>query len=287
MPRSRLGQEITFAIEIEDEGAVRKWMTIRVKKGDTVRKVCARRGHPEDVKAVARKNNVKRPSRKFRKNRKLKVPREFKKENYFSVLAGDNAPYVTAGYAKIANVDRPYRVGLSIFEGYDPVELVVPIRFESVSRGNSGERMGQGIERDIAELEKMAGRGNFKKAGSVAPPIVRLSATSGNEIVPLIPQNYQWSTQNKHAPTWRIAGIDWDNNPLRNSNGYRIRQLAEVRLVQYTKLNLLGRASSARKLPKKKHSRWHRKHPNWKKTRAGRRRHRRFHGALNFPHDEF
>jgi hypothetical protein len=287
MPTSRLGQLITFAIEIEDEGHVRKWVTITVAKGLTVRKVCARRGHPEDAKAVARKNHIRHPGRKFRKKRKLKVPKEFKKENYFSVLAGDSAPYVAAGYAKIANVDRPYRVGLSIFEGYDPVELVVPIRFEATER-SGGQRIGKQIERDIAELEKMAGRGNFKKAGSVAPPIVRLSATGGQgEIVPLIPQNYQWSRQNKHAPTWRISSIDWDNSPLRNTNGYRIRQLAEVHLVEYTKLNLLGRASGAKRLPKKRHSRWHRKHPNWKKTRAGRKRHRKFHERLGFPHGEF
>ena len=289
MPVSRLGQLITFAIEVDDELTVKDWATIRVKKGDTVRKVCARRGQPDDVWVVARKNHIRHPRRKFRKARKLKVPKEFKKGNFFSVLAGDSAPYVASGYAKVTNIDRPYRVGLSIFEGYDPVELVVPVRFEADERGESGERIGKQVERDIALLEKMAGRGNFKKAGSVAPPIIRLSATSGGgEIVPLIPQNYQWSDQNKHAPTWRIASIEWDSAPLRNSNGYRIRQLATIRLVQYTKLNLLGRRSTAgRRLPKKKHSKWHRQHPNWKKTAKGRRAHRRFHKGLDVPHGDF
>jgi hypothetical protein len=103
--------------------------------------------------------------------------------------------------------------------------MEVPIQFENVR----GSREGLDIERDIALLERMAGRGNFEGAAIGPPPVVRVSTTnSKGEIVPLIPRGYQWSLQNPSAPLWRIAGIDWDTSVpdgvLRNDAGNRIRQ---------------------------------------------------------------
>lgn len=255
MPRSTLGQLITFATEADADRRYQEYIWIRVKVGDTVRKIAARLGHPEDARKIARLNKVRsvtqvlrhKPKRKKDKTR-IRVPGTLRRSEAFHVLAGAEAPRVVSGYQKLEVIDRPGRTGLTHFTGYDPITMEVPIQFEQVIG-----RDGAWVEERIALLERMAGRGNFKGASAGPAAILRLSTTNNaGKIIPLLPPNFQWSRQNPSAPLWRIADIDWDSNPLRDDGGNRIRQAAVVTVMQHTKLSLEVRSVSQRSKNRRK-----------------------------------
>jgi len=105
----------------------------------------------------------------------------------------------------------------------------VPIHFEAEPGHN-----GQDVENDIAELEKMAGRGNFTGAAQGAPPRIRVATVSrGKQLINLVPSNYRWTEGNANAPLWWVSGISWDDDAWRDEDGNRIRQFATVTLTQY------------------------------------------------------
>jgi hypothetical protein len=260
-------QQITFAIERDEDQRFNKWIWVKIPKNLTVAAFVNRRGHPEDAWQVAKKNHIrgihkavwkpltkkqkknKKLARKLRKKqkRRLYVPGELRASLSFHVLAGDSPPKITGGYAKFDTVDRPERVGLLSFNGYDPIEMEVPIRFESDRRRNAAK-----LESDIVLLERMAGRGNFKGVAVGPPPIIRLTTTRGDNTVPLIPLSYQESPQNKRAPLWRIVDIAWGDDTLRTSGGNRYRQLATVTVQQHTNVRLVTRSVTKRSKSKKK-----------------------------------
>lgn len=249
MPRSTLGQLITFATEQDADRTVPEYIRIEVRVGDTVRKIAARRGHPEDAITIAKINHIRSTTKVLRHRPKragdilhIKVPGNLRRALSFSVLAGAQPPRIVAGYQKLEVVDRPGRTGLTHFTGYDPLTMEVPIQFEQVLGGD-----GEGVEDRIGLLERMAGRGNFKGASAGAAAILRLSTTdNAGRIIPLLPPNYQWSRQNPSAPQWRISNIDWDADPLRDEDGNRIRQAATVTVMQHTRLSLEVRSATQR-----------------------------------------
>jgi hypothetical protein len=245
MPSSALGQMISFAVERDDDQKFGPWIWVNVHKGDTVQKVASGRGHPELARTIAKANGIRSVRAKFsgRGKTRIKVPGRLRDALSFDALAGDEPPRIIAGYAKFDTVDRPQREGLTVFTGYDPIQMEVPLRFENI-RGGGG---GLDIERDCALLERMTGRGNFEGAGIGSPPVVRVSTTNARgEIVPLIPRGYQWSLQNPSAPLWRITNLDWDQSVpdgvLRNSAGNRIRQKVTVTLQKRSTISLATRA---------------------------------------------
>lgn len=253
MPGSRLGQLITFAVEVDEDQRYASYVWVNLKVGDTVQKVASRRGHPEDARAIADLNDIRstqskllhKPRRRNDRTR-IRVPGTLRRADVFHVLAGDTPPRIVGGYQKLEVIDRPGRTGITHFTGYDPVTMEVPIRFENVIAGEGVE-----IENDIELLERMAGRGAFKGAATGPAPVIRLSTTSDTgRLVPLIPRNYQWSNQNPSAPLWRIADIDWaDDVPegvLRNKSGNRIRQRAVVTVQQYTHVSFEMRSAAQR-----------------------------------------
>lgn len=255
MPRTSKGQLVTFALERDQDTNLSGWVYTSLRVGDTVAKLAARRGHPDQAKAIAKRNGIRstrtvllhKPKKKNDKTRLL-VPRPLRTPYSFHVLAGDTPPKPTGGYAKLSIVDRPERVGLTDFDGYDPITMEVPVRFLA-----SDPTDGGGVESDIALLERMAGRGDFDGAGVGPPPIVRVSTTDNNgDVVPLIPRNYQWTKGNTNGPLWRVAGIDWDTSAQgcrRNPSGNRIVQVATVTLQQHTAITTAKRLS-VRKKPK-------------------------------------
>lgn len=255
MPKASLGQLITFAVEKDADRKAPDYIWVKVNVRDTIKKIAARRGHPEDARRIAKLNHVRsvnkillhKPHKKGDK-KKIRVPGTLRVSDRFHVLAGNEPPRITGGYQKLETVDRPGRTGLTHFVGYDPITMEVPIRFEGFM-----DRDGPGIEDRIAMLERMAGRGNFKGASSGPAPILRLSTTdNAGKVVPLIPPNFQWSTQNPAAPLWRIAGIEWDANPIRDNNGNRIRQEGVVTVQQHTKVSLEVRSVTTRRKGKHK-----------------------------------
>lgn len=248
MPQNELGQLITFAVEISADETFSAYIWLRAKRGDTPRKIAARRGHPEEGKTIAKLNKLRSEWVKIKPGKRIRIPGTLKQGDSFNVLPQDMArPVVADGYATYQTVNRPGRIGVNQFMGYNPLQLTVPIQFE---RANG--HYGDDIETDIAKLERMAGRGSFKGAASGPPSVIRISVTDAyGKIVPLVAPNYQWSPQNPSAPLWRIggssgAGIDWDASPTSNGVGKRIRQLATVTLTQYTPIVLAERSATKR-----------------------------------------
>lgn len=264
MGRGQLGQRITFSIEVDFDVKVEGWMPYTVKVGDTVAKVCAARGHPEMADEILKNNRLTsrytvlrhKPKRKHDRT-KLLIPRKLKDADVFEAYAdiGGAAPTVTDGYAKFEIVDRPYRAGLSHFIGYGPGQMDVPITFDTIrDTPGRGQAQGEDVEDDCALLERMAGRGNFHGASTGPPPIIRVGVFVGDrksDVVPLIPRNWQWDDDNQQAPVWRIQGLDWDNNPLRNRAGNRIRQNVTVHLLEFIQAHAVTRSATARAKAKK------------------------------------
>lgn len=256
MPRSALGQLITFAIERDEDRRVRKYVWVDVRVGDTVQEIASRRGHPEDARKIARLNRIRstravlrhRPKR-ARDRLRIRVPGTLRTNDRFHVLAADEAPRIVDGYAKFEVVDRPERTGLTVFTGYNPVVMEVPIRFEAFLSPEEADQ----VERDIALLERMAGRGEFAGAARGEPAVIRISTTNARgQVVPLVPRNYQWTTGNPHAPVWRVTNIDWDTNPLRARGGSRVRQGAVVTVQQHTNVTVVSRSAAERNRQKRR-----------------------------------
>jgi hypothetical protein len=258
MPANAIGQLITFAVEKDEDRRFRGWRVEKVQFGDTVRKIASRLGHPEDVEAIKKENGIrsattnlrltlaqrkalKAAGKKLPKNwQEIRVPGADRPDLVFHVLPQDGKrPQIVGGYAKFSVVDRPERVGLSRFDGYDPLVMEVYVHFEAFDASPAE------VERDIALLERMAGRGAFAGAGVGKPPVIRVSARDryGNPS-PLIADNYQQTATNEAAPLWRVSGISW-GDAYGDRQG-RQRQLATVTLTQHTRTSVATRSVAVR-----------------------------------------
>jgi len=266
MPSNWAGQMITFAAEVDPDATYRRYIWIRALRNDTIKKIAARRGHPEmaaDILTLNKGRDVlphpkRQPGHKpppipklrsitnvLRFNVPLRIPGVLKPGEYLHVNADDKPPVIKAGYAKYDVVDVPGRLGISRFLGYDPIAIDVPIRFE-----NYAAQQGATIETNIQILERLAGRGDYPGAAFGPPAVVRVSVTDNNgNTIPLIPPDYQWSHQHQNAPLFRISAIAWDDQDVhRTAVGYRVRQTAVVTLTQYTPLTFVQRSVAQRTL---------------------------------------
>lgn len=230
------GQRISFGIEDGGDQRFTGFRYIHVTKADrTIADIAAKYAHREQAQYIANLNGIRWVESKLKIGRLIKVPDGLRKSDALHVYAGDTAPTVMGGYAKIDVVARTERTGLSIFQGYDPITLSIPIRFEADDVNVNGDRKGQQVEDDIKKLERMAGRGEFGGAAVGPPPLVRISTTGSNSRpIPLIPSNYAWDQDDVgNSPIYWIGNIDWDDDPWRNESGNRVRQLATVTAIQY------------------------------------------------------
>jgi hypothetical protein len=262
MPSGALGQQITFAAELDPDENYSKFVIVKARRNDTVRKIAARRGHPEMAheilllnkgkkllpvtrshgKIVKHQPGLRSITQKLREHASLRLPGTLKRGDSFSVTAGDNRPKITGGYAKYDTVDVPGRIGLNRFDGYDPLTIDIPVQFEGYADDD-----GPTVEASIRKLERMAGRGTYPGAAFGPPAVVRVSVTdnTGN-IVPLVPTSYQWTPRNENAPLYRITGISWDDGSLSDRTGQRVRQTATVTVTQYTPLIIHERSAARR-----------------------------------------
>lgn len=164
-------------------------------------------------------------------------------EQFVQVLAGEGAPTPTGGWPKWVEVERPQRVSMTVLQGYPPMQLSVPIRFEAVLETEG--RMD--VEREIQKLEWMAGRARIGfnngergepggifhgKPGSDAlgdSPLVQIYTSDGQKETALVPVQFQ-------GLNWVITNIAFDESAegsKRDSGGARVRQLATVTLLQH------------------------------------------------------
>ena len=167
------------------------------------------------------------------------------------VLAGEGAPTVTGGWVKIAKVPRFQRVAFTVPEGYEPIEMQIPVQFESVRV--TKERPN--IEQQIIDLEWMAGRSPHPVEGEVKgePPYVEAYSVNAEGIqVALVPRQYQGEPG--RSQQWYITNILFDPNPLRDTAGARLRQKATVTLTEIVSTpSSLKRNREAREAVKNKY----------------------------------
>jgi hypothetical protein len=268
--RDRIGQFVNFASVLDPDATYSRFAWIRAQRGDTVRKIAARRSQPEMALTILNLNlgadvlvhKKPRPHQKrapvpklrsitqtLRAGAPLKLPGTMSAQYQLSVHAGDEPPTVKKGYAAFSEVAVQGRVGISRFDGYPPIAIDIPIQFEGV--GSPGA--GGVIEANIAILERMAGRGDYPGAAYGPPAVIVVTSTdnAGNPI-PLIPFPYQWSPQHQNAMQFRVTNLTWGPGALRDDQGRRIRQAATVEITQYTPLMVVVRSVAQRTAQKRK-----------------------------------
>jgi hypothetical protein len=227
-----VGQTISFEFDRLDRSIAEVKVTPAAR---TIKSIAARKGQPKAARDIADYNGIVSIVSKLKIGRVIKLPGWVISVNTFKleILAGDSPPTITGGYAKWSTVDRPQRVGIAQFDGYDPITMDIPVRFLTTRRDQGGLEVEQGI----AALEQMAGRGNFPGAAVGAPGTVKITCDDGNgRNVPLIPNIYQSDRDGSSSPLrWVVTGIAWDPNPRRNDQGNRIDQQATVSVQQYTR----------------------------------------------------
>lgn len=125
-----------------------------------------------------------------------------------AVIMGAANP--TGGYGGFEVVPRPKRVGLTEWVGRDPLGLGFTIMFDGLARKRS-------VERPIRQLERLAG---LQRGG---PAELQLLSAG------VIPHDFT------HAPdkSWVIDDIQWGDSIRRVRDGRRIRQLADVTLLEF------------------------------------------------------
>lgn len=142
----------------------------------------------------------------------------------FSVLADLNTgrPSITGGGAKWNTIDRPQRAGLTVFGGYDPLQLVVPVLFDDFVAGLS-------VEDDIDLLWKMWGRGvrSANASSDKAAPVIQIDGD-------LLPKMLRFSSENPSPPNWVITNISEDSaSAVHNAATHVVRLPVVVTASQY------------------------------------------------------
>lgn len=126
-------------------------------------------------------------------------------------MPDEQAAQVSAGYGGWSVVPRQRRVGLTLWQGKEPLRMTVPLLFDGVANGASQELM-------ISHLSRMA----LPPTVGGEPPVVTVAGRS-------LP---------KPGPTkWVIDSLQWGGNViwgLANNGVYaRLRQDCIVTLLEY------------------------------------------------------
>lgn len=251
MPVGEYGQKITFHSVHDPDRKYTHYVYVRTQARDTIAKILARRGRPDMAQEVLQLNrDVRLPNGHFLRDSRqrlplhtiIRLPGTLTQGDTFDVYPDDNRPVITGGYAKYDTVDRPGRVGINRFLGYDPLSMDITVQFEDYHRND-----GHVVERDIAVLERMAGRGDYQGAALGPPAVVEITVTGKRGgAVPLIPHSYQWSPSAQSAPLYRISAIQWAAGALSDDEGRRIRAGATITVTQYTPILLAVRSATQR-----------------------------------------
>lgn len=122
---------------------------------------------------------------------------------------GLDPPQITAGYGGWETVSRPKRQSLTVWRGYNPFEMDLPILLEGWATG--ADNGSQSVEARISALERM---GRPPKVLD-EPPLIRIAG-----FVP-------------HADlAWVIQRITYGDT-IRAENGQRVRQHMTLGLLKY------------------------------------------------------
>src|ERR1700727_450756 len=149
----------------------------------------------------------------------------------FSALAGEQPMIPTAGWVKLAKVARFQRVAITVPEGYEPLEVTVPILFDAVVKTKNRES----VEAEILILEWMAGRPASTAEIKGEPPLVEVYSVNGSgRQTNLVPKPLQ--TVPGRNQSWYITNLalrtSFPSEVARSSGGERIRQAVTVTLTE-------------------------------------------------------
>lgn len=150
----------------------------------------------------------------------------------FAVLSDLNTgrPTLTGGGSRWNVIPRPGRTGLTVFDGYDPLQIQVPILFDNFIDGST-------IQDDVDLLWLMWGRGPGAAnttADHKASPVL---SVTGN----LMPPITQASATNPGPPNWVITQIDEDGaSAVFNSAQHLVRLAVTVSLQEFIASSALG-----------------------------------------------
>lgn len=129
-----------------------------------------------------------------------------------TVLLDETPANVPSGYGGWVIVPRQRRIGLTQWNGKDPIRLVIPVLFDGVKRG-LGQELG------ISHLSRMA----LPPIGGGEPPVITVSGVA----VPS-PGPSQWVIENL---AWGTQKVEWQT--VSNGVTTRIRQDCVVNLLEY------------------------------------------------------
>lgn len=122
-------------------------------------------------------------------------------------LRGASAARMTGGGGGWEIVKRPRRVSMTIWRGSDPYMMEIPVLFD-------GNATGTSVETAVSILNQMQ-----MSAPLQDPPHITIEGG-----LPI------------KGATWVIDNIDWDPDPIYQSDGeeqYRTRQAAVVNVIQF------------------------------------------------------
>lgn len=139
------------------------------------------------------------------------------------LLMGDGSPTIVSGYATWQTVERPRRVSLTEWAGREPTRITFPIFLDGRQMAGSwGAKGVRAVTSTIRELEKMAG---LTASGTPA----RLIFETGGKV--------EHDYSNAPHLRWVIETLEW-GEAVRNRNGGKVRQFADITLMQYVDSDL-------------------------------------------------
>lgn len=157
------------------------------------------------------------------------------------VLLDETPPSIPSGYGGWVVESRQRRVGLTVWNGKDPLRFAIPVLFDGL-----GDKVSQEI--DISRLSRMA----LPPTTGGAPPTVQVSGRG---------------LQNPGPKIWVIENLVWGSNVIRDfsSNGVmcRLRQDCVINLLEYRAEDLTefrgiqpGKVTSSKTTTTKSKSGW-------------------------------
>jgi LysM repeat protein len=139
-------------------------------------------------------------------------------------------PTITGGGAKWNTIDRPRLVGLTVFAGYDPLQMTVPLLFDDLIAGNS-------VEPDLDTLWKFWGRG--PRAANASANKQPLPLIVDGELLPRMVRFA--AVSNPAPPNWVITNISEDAaSAVHNAANHVVRLAVTVTLEEYNASSALG-----------------------------------------------
>lgn len=113
----------------------------------------------------------------------------------FHASFADGAPIVTEGYAGWQVVARPRMVGITEWQGRNPIAIEIPFMIDYWIGSVDLEHPGVTCEEQVSRLEKLCGIGTNRQ-----PPICRVNSDG------VIPHDYSFRPHMK----WVIENVSWD-----------------------------------------------------------------------------